>query len=648
MDSRVHAILSSLWPAARRPLAPFLVLGVDILDALDLASCEEASPPATWEPEPGVAQEIDGNRELRELPGPIPPSAAQEIGQTLAETIPFFLLLNFAGNGSGPWRDRPAQEHRSLAKLATARGVPSDTSEPRMFHSAAAVIAGAAIDLLDRQYRDRFGGIVNGVLSREGPWVNVPSALSNAIFAKDVEMPAVLLEDRSRRAIGCTDTSFGSGLKITASFKAASFSEMDIRVQAILSSLWPAARRPLAPFLVLGVDILDALDLASCEEASPPAIWEPAPSAAQELDGSRVGIADVIPEKTGHFLITPSPGQEPVEGVFRLQGWQGQPEGVWREGRWLPGMPAPVALRFDPFRSWEDLGRTLGLRYGFPDLSDHHYTVPFLLLSNCACSALDQALGATGAPPGFVLAQVAVTGSVIFHSIAAAVLAAFSIGIVSRFPEKQSRKPMQLASAALALGAVRETVMVNLDKFSFLGDAALRLFSLVPNPGTTAVALHYLSDAMSLPLIVAFLGTFSSESQMVRTGLCCVMPATMFNLLAAGSVLAVTPGHQVGLLVGSLGSMVYLFWGLSHIEETVPAADAETFKEVRMSSDLLRMTMCFIGMVQVGGVTHCLPPQWQHHLLTVLECLLVGVCHLPLRDRGEGQGIRVRLQSPVP
>ena len=36
---------------------------------------------------------------------------------------------------------------------------------------------------------------------------------------------------------------------------------------------------------------------------------------------------------------------------------------------------------------------------------------------------------------------------------------------------------------------------------------------------------------------------------MVRTGLCCVMPAAMFNLLAAGSVLAVTPGHQVGLLL---------------------------------------------------------------------------------------------------
>ncbi|CAE7264605.1 unnamed protein product [Symbiodinium sp. CCMP2592] len=65
MDIRVQAILSSLWPAARRPLAPFLVLGVDILDALDLASCEEASPPATWEPEPGVAQELDGPRESR-------------------------------------------------------------------------------------------------------------------------------------------------------------------------------------------------------------------------------------------------------------------------------------------------------------------------------------------------------------------------------------------------------------------------------------------------------------------------------------------------------------------------------------------------------------------------------------------------------
>ena len=163
---------------------------------------------------------------------------------------------------------------------------------------------------------------------------------------------------------------------------------MDIRVQAILSSLWPAARRPLAPFLVLGVDILDALDLASGEEASPPAIYEPEPGVAQELDGSR-WVVDVDPAHRGHFLITPSPGQEPVEGVFRrdgvwVQGWQGQPEGIWREGRWLPGMPAPEGLHFDPFRSWEDFGRTLGLRYGFPDLSDHHYTVPFLLVSKWA------------------------------------------------------------------------------------------------------------------------------------------------------------------------------------------------------------------------------------------------------------------------
>ncbi|CAE7339866.1 unnamed protein product, partial [Symbiodinium sp. CCMP2592] len=344
IDSRVHAILSSLWPAARRPLAPFLVLGVDILDALDLASCEEASPPATWEPEPGVAQEIDGNRELRELPGPIPPSAAQE---------PVEGVFRRDGVGlQGDWADTggdhpilfavklcgPAQEHRSLAKLATARGVPSDTSEPRMFHSAAAVIAGAAIDLLDRQYRDRFGGIVNGVLSREGPWVNVPSALSNAIFAKDVEMPAVLLEDRHLRS------------------RFLSIENMDSRVHAILSSLWPAARRPLAPFLVLGVDILDALDLASCEEASPPATWEPEPGVAQEIDGNRE-----LRELPGP--IPPSAAQEPVEGVFRrdgvgLQGWQG----------------------FDG-----ECGTQL-------DFSKSR-------------KAMDQALGATGAPPGFVLAQ---------------------------------------------------------------------------------------------------------------------------------------------------------------------------------------------------------------------------------------------------
>ena len=99
---------------------------------------------------------------------------------------------------------------------------------------------------------------------------------------------------------------------------------MDIRVQAILSSLWPAARRPLAPFLVLGVDILDALDLASGEEASPPAIYEPEPGVAQELDGSR-WVVDVDPAHRGHFLITPSPGQEPVEGVFRR-------DGVWVQG----------------------------------------------------------------------------------------------------------------------------------------------------------------------------------------------------------------------------------------------------------------------------------------------------------------------------
>ena len=62
----------------------------------------------------------------------------------------------------------------------------------------------------------------------------------------------------------------------------------------------PAARRPLAPFLVLGVDILDALDLASGEEASPPAIYEPEPGVAQELDGSR-WVVDVDPAHRGRF-----------------------------------------------------------------------------------------------------------------------------------------------------------------------------------------------------------------------------------------------------------------------------------------------------------------------------------------------------------
>ncbi|CAE7415514.1 unnamed protein product [Symbiodinium sp. CCMP2592] len=282
MDSRVHAILSSLWPAARRPLAPFLVLGVDILDALDLASCEEASPPRPGSQSPVWLKKLTATESSESFRAP----SRQVLHRSLWKVFSGGTVWGYrAGRGSqkvfGEKEDGSrecqhlfdgecgtqldfsksrkamdqalgatgappgfvlAQEHRSLAKLATARGVPSDTSEPRMFHSAAAVIAGAAIDLLDRQYRDRFGGtwrvhcalnsnrfaarvcdprrIVNGVLSREGPWVNVPSALSNAIFAKerkhdvplwpmmhaaffeDVEMPAVLLEDRSRRAIG--------------------------------------------------------------------------------------------------------------------------------------------------------------------------------------------------------------------------------------------------------------------------------------------------------------------------------------------------------------------------------------------------------------------------------------------------------------
>ena len=35
-----------------------------------------------------------------------------------------------------------------------------------------------------------------------------------------------------------------------------------------------------------------------------------------------------------------------------------------RGSRWLPGMPAPEGLRFEPFRSFEDFGRTLGLSRG--------------------------------------------------------------------------------------------------------------------------------------------------------------------------------------------------------------------------------------------------------------------------------------------
>ena len=40
------------------------------------------------------------------------------------------------------------------------------------------------------------------------------------------------------------------------------------------------------------------------------------------------------------------------------------------------------------------------------------------------------------------------------------------------------------------------------------------------------------------------------EPQIVRTALHCVMPVAMFNLLAAGSALVVTPGREVALLLG--------------------------------------------------------------------------------------------------
>ncbi|OLQ04334.1 hypothetical protein AK812_SmicGene12613 [Symbiodinium microadriaticum] len=417
---------------------------------------------------------------------------------------------------------------------------------------------------------------------------------------------------------------------------------MDFRVQAVLSAVWPTARRPLAPVVVLGIDILDALGMTSSEEASPPLVFEPEPGVVQELrEAVMIRTPSVEYEDIGRFWEV---------GIRHDLSPRRQELGRrWRRERGLPG------LRCDPFSSWSHFIDTVGVSCHLRDLPCWRYSAYkvdfeeqpaacnlFLLV---AVDIMNEAFGPPGVPSPVCLAQVAVTGSVIFHSIAAAALAAFSIGMASRLPEKQSRKPMQLASAALALGTLREMVLVNLDRFSFVGDLAVQLFNFAPDPGAAVVATHYLSDAISMPIIVAFLGTFSGEPQIVRTALHCVMPVAMFNLLAAGSALVVTPGREVALLVGSLGSMVYFFWGLSHIEEKVPAADQDTFKEVRMSSDLLRMTMCLIGLVQVGGATHCLPPEWQHHMLTVLECLFVGVCHLPLRDRDGG---RVRLQSLAP
>lgn len=77
------------------------------------------------------------------------------------------------------------------------------------------------------------------------------------------------------------------------------------------------------------------------------------------------------------------------------------------------GMPAPDGLSFDHLRSpseaWKILVEPWVSAMASGPLRPSLHGADFLL-SNRACSALDQALGATGAPPGFVLAQV-VTGT---------------------------------------------------------------------------------------------------------------------------------------------------------------------------------------------------------------------------------------------
>ncbi|CAE7777694.1 unnamed protein product, partial [Symbiodinium necroappetens] len=305
---------------------------------------------------------------------------------------------------------------------------------------------------------------------------------------------------------------------------------MDFRVQAVLSAVWPTARRPLAPVVVLGIDILDALGMTSSEEASPPLVFEPEPGVVQELrEAVMIRTPPVEYEDIGRFWEV---------GIRHDSSPRRQELGRrWSRERGLPG------LRCDPFSSWGHFIDTVGVSCHLRDLPCWRYSAYkvdfekqpaacnlFLLV---AVDIMNEAFGPPGVPSPVCLAQVArASGEAtcvkeavgIFHSIAAAALAAFSIGQLDavdfrgRNGQSPAREAVAQAHAAsfclleeqqMRLGTLREMVLVNLNRFSFVGDLAVQLFNFAPDPGAAVVATHYLSDAISMPIIVAFLGTFS-------------------------------------------------------------------------------------------------------------------------------------------
>ncbi|CAE7614488.1 unnamed protein product [Symbiodinium natans] len=369
------------------------------------------------------------------------------------------------------------------------------------------------------------------------------------------------------------------------------------RVRDILDSVWPTARRPLAPFVVTGLDILDGLH--DCLAAAIPN--------SSHGDGLDEWPLELPHSETGVIPVDLDP-----QKMSRCEAYK-----MNRQGRHGP-------LDLATFQ-------------------DHWLDFPMIVLTGAFLNTVDPVIW----PTGVALSKAYTGGALMLHSMAAGGMVAFSYSIAKRLPDKQPRTPMRLAAAAMACGALREVIALNLDTFGFVGDLALKLVDLTPAAGAAVVAVHYLSDAVSMPLVVAFLGTFSKASEtgeIAQIAIHGVMPAAMFNLFAAGAVIAVTPVYKGGLIAGSLGCMMYTFWGMAVIEEKVWSIDRVQFEQVRMSSDLLRMTMCLIGLVQVGGVTHCLPPEWQHNLLTILELLLAGVCHLSLKDPADNR-IRTRVRN---
>ena len=120
MDFRVQAVLSAVWPTARRPLAPVVVLGIDILDALGMTSSEEASPPLVFEPEPGVVQELREAVMIR-----TPPVEYEDIGRFWEVGIRHDSVAATARVGSSV--EQGGEDFQACAATLSAAGATSST-----------------------------------------------------------------------------------------------------------------------------------------------------------------------------------------------------------------------------------------------------------------------------------------------------------------------------------------------------------------------------------------------------------------------------------------------------------------------------------------------------------------------------------------